>query len=98
MGNDGHTASLFPHSPALDDEDKLVLANTGPMVTPPDRITMTYKLINGSRFVAIMVTGSGKKGVVKAVARGGPPADLPILGVHPVGGEHRWYLDRAACP
>lgn len=98
MGDDGHTASLFPHSPALDDEDRLVLANTGPTVTPPDRITLTYKLINSSRFIAIMVSGSSKKDAIKEAVQGGSVADLPILGVNPVGGEQRWYLDRAACP
>jgi 6-phosphogluconolactonase len=125
MGDDGHTASLFPHSPALpphsptatphansgaagadadEGDDRLVLINTGPTVTPPDRVTMTYRLINASRFVAVMVTGAGKRPMVEriAAAAAGRGADsyeeVPILGVRPVGGELRWYLDHAACP
>jgi 6-phosphogluconolactonase len=126
MGDDGHTASLFPHSPALParaptstaaaadaraedvagggHDERLVLINAGPAVTPPDRVTMTYRLINASRFVAVMVTGAGKRRTLErvAAAAAGQGAEayreLPILGVRPVGGELRWYLDHAACP
>ncbi|HVU64116.1 MAG TPA: 6-phosphogluconolactonase [Phycisphaerales bacterium] len=115
MGGDGHTASLFPHSPALMESlaagaaregeparFPLVRINAGPTVTPPDRVTMMLPLINASRFIAVMVTGKGKRPMVSTVASRagdpGAPADLPILGVRPVGGELRWYLDYAACP
>lgn len=99
MGTDGHTASLFPHSPALAADQRLVVANAGPTVAPPERITMTYRLINASRFIAVMVTGAAKREAVRRVcARAGTPADLPILGVRPTGGELRWYLDAEACP
>lgn len=117
MGSDGHTASLFPGSAALREElhvdaGRLVRINEGEGVTPPDRVTMTLRLINASRFIAVMVTGSAKRPVIARVAetwkraRGmglpGPTADeieaLPILGVAPSGGELRWYLDLEACP
>lgn len=98
MGADGHTASLFPHSPALNDNGRLVLVNEGPRVTPPDRVTMTYLLLNASRFVAVLVTGERKRGTVARVAAGGEVLDMPILGVAPLAGELRWYLDAAACP
>jgi 6-phosphogluconolactonase len=100
MGDDGHTASLFPHSPALYvPEDRLVALNTGPTVRPPDRVTMTYSLLNASRFVAVMVTGEKKRDTIARVAaRDGTPDDLPILGIAPLAGELRWFLDRAACP
>jgi 6-phosphogluconolactonase len=116
MGNDAHTASLFPHSPALIEsmqamkprdkdtpfEVPLVRINAGPAVTPPDRVTMMLPLINAARFIGVMVTGSGKRETIrKVVAKAGDPAaasELPIVGVRPLGGELRWYLDYAACP
>lgn len=109
MGGDGHTASLFPGSPALrasldPAESRLVLTNAGPAVTPPDRVTMTLPLINAARFVAVMVTGEGKRSMLARISRApGTVAEdevlaLPILGVRPRAGELRWYLDAAACP
>lgn len=98
MGADGHTASLFPHSPALHEQQKLVRINSGPRVTPPDRVTMTFPLINAARLVAVMITGASKAATVARIA-GGPEThdDLPIKAVRPVGGELRWYLDAEAC-
>lgn len=103
MGTDGHTASLFPRSPALDADGRLVLMNDGPTVIPPPRVTMTLPLLNASRFLGVMVTGEKKRGAIArviAARRAGPEAfrDLPILGVQPLAGELRWYLDRGACP
>lgn len=106
MGSDGHTASLFPRSPALRESPgapRLVRINDGPTVTPPPRVTMTYALLNAARFLAVMVTGESKRATVArvaAAAAAGSSAvdDLPILGIRPVGGELRWYLDAAACP
>lgn len=105
MGADGHTASLFPRSPALAERRRLVRINAGPTVTPPDRVTMTLPLINASRFIAVLVTGDAKRAAIDRVARrDGTTEDLPILGVTPLVGNRpgagalRWYLDRAACP
>ncbi len=104
MGPDGHTASLFPRSPALKANGRLVLINAGPAVTPPDRVTMTFDLLNASRFIAVMVTGEKKREMVARIrdaARNSASSsvqDLPILGIRPLGGELRWYLDAAACP
>ena len=104
VGGDGHTASLFPRSPALlgtypVSSERLVLMNDGPTVTPPPRVTMTLRLINASRFVGVLVLGEKKRGVLTRVAEARESeADLPILGVRPVAGELRWYLDSAASP
>ncbi|MCA9310992.1 MAG: 6-phosphogluconolactonase, partial [Phycisphaerales bacterium] len=57
MGGDGHTASLFPGSAALDLDDRLVTRVHVEGIEPPDRITMTYRLINGARLVAVLVKG-----------------------------------------
>lgn len=99
LGADGHTASLFPHSPALMEGNRLIRINSGPTVVPPDRVTMTLPLINSARFVAVMVTGEGKQDIVQRLAANGhaPVEALPIRGVRPVGGTLCWYLDRAAC-
>lgn len=100
MGEDGHTASLFPRSPALGAPfDRLCVFNAGPTVTPPDRVSMTFSLINASRLIAVMVLGDAKRATLQRVLRGGETAsDLPIVGVRPVGGTLRWYIDHAACP
>ncbi|MBL0928170.1 MAG: 6-phosphogluconolactonase [Phycisphaerales bacterium] len=115
MGSDGHTASLFPRSTALRESARLVAINAGPAVTPPDRVTMTYPLLNAARFIAVLVTGAGKRPTLARVAAALAPAtaaptpapaantpddyqSLPILGIKPVGGVLRWYLDHAACP
>ncbi|MFN0011643.1 MAG: 6-phosphogluconolactonase [Phycisphaerales bacterium] len=104
MGGDGHTASLFPRSPALNsgEEPRMILINSGPNVTPPDRVTMTYYLLNASRFIGVMCVGEGKKAMLAKIAAaknaGTSHEDLPILGVKPHSGEMRWYLDYAACP
>lgn len=68
MGADAHTASLFPHSPALSETRRLVRINSGPTVTPPDRVTMTLPLINASRFIAVLVTGAGKRETLAKVS------------------------------
>jgi 6-phosphogluconolactonase len=99
MGGDGHTASLFPNSAALEEKERLVVINDGPGVTPPPRVTMTYPLINAARFIALLVTGEGKREAVGKAASGQVPVrEIPVLGVNPVGGVMRWYLDHDACP
>lgn len=98
MGPDGHTASLFPNSRALDVEDRLVTLNSGPTVVPPDRVSMTYKLLNASRMICPLVMGEGKASMIHRIATGDDPShDVPIKGINPVGGVLRWYLDGAAC-
>ncbi len=103
MGSDGHTASLFPRSPAIAEHRRLVVLNSGPTVTPPDRVTMTLPLINASRFVAVLVTGSAKRAAIERVALAAATGalqteDMPILGVKPIGGALRWYVDHEAAP
>lgn len=85
----------------------LVRINAGPAVTPPDRVTMMLPLINASRFIGVLVSGKSKqaplKRIVEAAKLNGPERlavaeELPILGVRPLGGELRWYLDYDASP
>ena len=97
MGEDGHTASLFPHTPALAEKKRWIRFNTCLDAQPAERVTMTFPIINAARFIAVMVTGARKAAMVQRVASGEESVEeLPIMGVNPVDGELRWYLDRAA--
>jgi len=101
MGGDGHTASLFPRTEALDERERWIVLNDGDGVTPPrPRMTMTFPLLNHALLVALLVTGAGKQ---EAVGRAAGAAEdhhtLPVAGVAPTeGGRLLWYLDRAAVP
>ena len=98
MGDNGHTASLFPHTQVLKVRDRMVGLCEGPTVTPPPRITLTYPTLNAARFIAVLVMGAAKGPMLKRVASANDTyEELPILGIEPIGGDLRWYLDRAAC-
>ena len=98
IGADGHTASLFPGTSALAEEQRLVVMNDVPHLGTR-RMTFTYPLINAAKRVWILVAGAEKSGVVARIEAGandpGAAAELPILGVRPRG-EIVWWLDRAA--
>ena len=98
MGPDGHTASLFPHSPALLVEDRWVVDNDAPSVVPPPRVTMTYPLLNDARSIAFYVLGAKKAEMIARISSGGDGFEtLPCKGIRPLRGEMIWYVDRAAC-
>ena len=100
MGDDCHTASLFPHSPALSARGRWIANNEGEHVTPPARVTMTFDLLNAARELAVLVTGEKKADAIRRVAdqlkRGPDVTSMPITGVTPDDGELTWYLDAAA--
>lgn len=101
MGDDGHTASLFPNSPAVHEQDRWIVGNDGEHVTPPPRMTMTYPLLNAARMVGILATKAKKSAMLHEVdsqlAGVGPDAQkYPITGIAPRDGQLRWYLDAAA--
>lgn len=99
LGSDGHTASLFPRSGALRERERLVVRNAGPTVVPPERVTLTYPLINASRYIAFLVTGEGKREMIARIARKSDAVeDIPALGVQPLAGVLKWFLDKDACP
>jgi len=70
LGEDGHTASLFPGSPALDETVRNVIPATGSK-PPPQRITMTFPLLNAARHVCFLVTGADKRTLVEEIVAGG---------------------------
>ena len=99
MGPDGHTASLFPFTPALDQPQRLVVWNEGErVIAPRPRMTMTFRLLNRSRFTALLVTGESKRSALTAYQTGNHDLRaLPVLGIRPVGdGDLTWFLDAAA--
>jgi 6-phosphogluconolactonase len=91
IGENGHTASLFPRQPALQEKRRWAVAAVGADAQP--RITLTYPVLDSSRDVAFLATGAGKRDVV-ARARAGDRA-LPAALVRPIGRLH-WFTDRAA--
>jgi 6-phosphogluconolactonase len=100
MGDDGHTASLFPGTTALAETHHRCVANHVPHDYIPQgtnwRITLTYPFINRARQVLILVTGASKASRLKEVLEGERDlARLPIQGVEPVGELH-WLLDSHA--
>jgi 6-phosphogluconolactonase len=91
LGADGHTASLLPGEPVLEERKHWVAAVSHGR--PEVRITMTYPAIESSRRVAFLVTGQEKAPIVRAI-RGGD-SNVPAARVEPVG-ELFWFMDKAA--
>ncbi|MBN8920462.1 MAG: 6-phosphogluconolactonase [Rhizobiales bacterium] len=91
IGEDGHTASLFPNQPALNETRRWVIEVIGATSVP--RITLTYPALDSSRDVAFVVTGRGKRDVVARVQSG--DRTIPAGLVRPVGRLH-WFTDRPA--
>jgi len=96
MGADGHTASLFPGTPALHERTRLVVADYVPKLSA-HRLTFTPKLINAAAHVTFLVVGADKAGTLRAVLEGEfRPDVLPAQIVRPVNGKLTWLVDRAA--
>jgi 6-phosphogluconolactonase len=98
MGGDGHTASLFPNSPALEEENKLCVATPVASQEPHvRRLTLTFPAINSARRVWILVTGQSKAARVQQVLETKSPVrSTPIAGVAPQSGKLIWMLDKDA--
>ena len=96
MGDDGHTASLFPHTEALHDITRLVVPNHVPQKNTW-RITLTSPVINQAREVAFLIEGAAKAGVLAEVLTGPhDPERLPSQLIRPSNGQLRFLLDAAA--
>jgi 6-phosphogluconolactonase len=91
LGDDGHTASLLPGEPVLEERRRWVAAVSHGR--PEVRLTLTYPPIESSRSVAFLVTGKEKAAVLKTIRAGG--SSLPASRVHPVG-ELVWFVDQPA--
>lgn len=93
MGEDGHTASLFPGHPALKYETPVVAVLNSPK-PPPERLTLSLPVLNAARAVLFMVQGAAKREALARVLRRDPA--LPASLVQPVDGELTFIVDRAA--
>ena len=95
MGDDGHTASLFPGTPALRETKHRAFANPVPQLNTT-RLTMTAPFINRARDVIITVTGANKAIRLAEVLEGPrDPERLPVQLVQPTSGKLTWLVDTA---
>ena len=96
MGPDGHVASLFPGSAALDVKDRWVVENWVQRVETW-RLTMTFPVLNQAANLIVLVSGREKARALRRVVEG--PHTRPLLpaeGLKPVDGRHLWLADKAA--
>jgi 6-phosphogluconolactonase len=91
IGEDGHTASLFPGQPTLSETQRWVTAVFGPRTET--RITLTFPTLNSARDAVFLATGENKRAIVQR-ARAGDYA-LPAAHIKPCGVLH-WFVDRGA--
>lgn len=95
MGGDGHTASLFPSTEALDENDAWCFGNEVPQLDT-ERVTLTFPAINAARRVMFLVTGASKADTLARVFNDERNvSELPAQGVCPTDGELIWVLDEA---
>jgi len=91
LGEDGHTASLFPGVAALQERRAWTAAVVG--AKPEPRLTLTYPVLDSARVVAFLVAGAAKQAILARVLARDPA--LPASGVH-AAGDMVWFTDRAA--
>ncbi len=96
MGPDGHTASLFPGTAALQEKSRIAVANWVEKLKT-HRITLTLPVLNAAHRVAFLVSGVDKAEALKAVLEGDAPGEqYPSKLVRPSSGKLVWFVDRAA--
>ena len=96
LGENGHTASLFPHCPALNETKRLVVADWVEEVKA-HRLTMTAPLINAARQIVFLVSGAAKAQVLQDVLNGArQPENLPAQLISPGSGKLTWMADKDA--
>lgn len=93
LGDDGHVASLFPGSTALQEDERWVVKVAG-KAGGPDRVTLTFPVINAARLILAQVFGAQKGRVLRRVLAG--EQNLPATQVAPRRGELVWLVDPAA--
>jgi 6-phosphogluconolactonase len=96
LGEDGHTASLFPETSALDVTDRWAIANPV-LKLETTRLTLTIPVINAAEAVTFLVAGEGKAGALREVLEGdADPRAYPAKFIRPESGDLTWMVDRAA--
>ncbi|HXZ12403.1 MAG TPA: 6-phosphogluconolactonase [Candidatus Sulfotelmatobacter sp.] len=96
LGIEGHVASLFPGSPALEEKNRWVMAVRAP-AQPPDRITLTPAVLDQGLNTFFLVAGENKREILKALRSepGSAPSNYPAGRIRPIG-RALWFLDHAA--
>ena len=94
LGTDGHTASLFPDSPALAERERIFTENTGGK-SRATRLTMTFTVLNAAREAVFLVSGTEKASVVRDILEGRENS-YPAARVKLSSGHLTWLLDEAA--
>jgi 6-phosphogluconolactonase len=96
VGEDGHTASLFPETKILNETKRFV---TEVFVSKFNayRISMTFPVINNSRVIMFLVSGTSKAKILRDVLEG-EPNRYPSQGIQPTHGDLYWLIDEAAAP
>ncbi|MBN1688387.1 MAG: 6-phosphogluconolactonase [Candidatus Omnitrophica bacterium] len=94
LGEDGHTASLFPGSPALKEKKRWVLSTRVSSVKPPARITLTLPVLNSAENVMFLVSGSNKAWTAERILN--RKEELPARKIQPRSGRLIWMLDHEA--
>jgi 6-phosphogluconolactonase len=95
VGEEGHTASVFPHSPAVEETARAVVAVRDCPKPPPTRVSLTLPTIRNSQRVWLMTAGAAKAEAVAAAIAGAAEAELPAAGARGRQ-ETLWLLDTAA--
>ena len=96
LGEEGHTASLFPRSPALEEKRRWVVAVKAPS-EPPLRLTLTLPALTEAANIYFLVAGSNKAQALCHVLAGSPdPKSYPASGIRRAGGTVIWWVDREA--
>jgi len=96
LGENGHTASLFPDTRALEEDKRWVVANFIPEMDAW-RITFTYPLINHAAHIMFLVTGEKKALIFHELLEGNnEQLEYPALGIEPLDGTLEWFVDEAA--
>ena len=95
VGEDGHTASLFPGSDALAEKQRLTVPALSP-VAPHWRITLTLPVLNNAARIVFLVSGPAKAGIISAILGAGADNPYPAGLVNPARGSLAWLLDKEA--
>jgi 6-phosphogluconolactonase len=98
MGDDGHTASLFPGAAALNITDRWTTVSPPGVLPPPvDRVTLTFPVLNAARLVMFMVSGANKAPALADVFSDNVSIkERPAAGIRPTAGQLLWLVDRPA--
>ncbi|MEZ2121263.1 6-phosphogluconolactonase [Corynebacterium sp. CCM 9203] len=97
MGGEGHINSIFPHSPAVEETERLVAPVINSPKPPAERVTLTLPAVNRAERVWLLVAGEEKKEAAKAVRSGAAAEDWPAAGVRGRTETILFLDDSAAC-